>query len=148
VAHPVTLATWEPEIWSIIVPGHLRQIVQENPIFKITGRKWTEGVAQVVKHLLCKCEALSWNTSPTRKKIKKENKRPYLPSFIYTLIIFLSLYHSEFLIYIFFFLFEELLFILLARHGYWQQIPQLLFASENLSYFFSFWRIILQCIGF
>jgi hypothetical protein len=37
-----------------------------------TRAKWTGGVAKVVEHLLCKCEALSSNPSPT--EVKKINK--------------------------------------------------------------------------
>jgi hypothetical protein len=36
-----------------------------DPILKITGAKWTEGVSQAIEHLLCKCEVLSSNPSPT-----------------------------------------------------------------------------------
>jgi hypothetical protein len=32
----------------------------------------TEGVAQMVEHLLCKCESLSLNTHPTKEKKKKK----------------------------------------------------------------------------
>jgi hypothetical protein len=32
---------------------------------------WTEGMTQVVEHLLCKCKALSLNPSSTKKKKKK-----------------------------------------------------------------------------
>jgi hypothetical protein len=42
-----------------------------DPIFKITRAKWTGGVVQVVECLLCKCEILSSNSSPT-KKIEEE----------------------------------------------------------------------------
>jgi hypothetical protein len=35
---------------------------------KITRAKWTEGVAQVAKHLLCKCEALNLSLSSAKKK--------------------------------------------------------------------------------
>jgi hypothetical protein len=45
-----------------LVPGQPKQIVPETPIFKITRAKWTEGMAQAVEQLLCKCEALSPNT--------------------------------------------------------------------------------------
>jgi hypothetical protein len=41
-----------------------------DPISKITKAKWTAGVAQVVKRLLCKGEALSSKFSPTKKKKK------------------------------------------------------------------------------
>jgi hypothetical protein len=51
---PIILATWEA-----------RQIGHETPISKITSAKWTGGVAQAVKCLLCKCEAQSSNPSPT-----------------------------------------------------------------------------------
>jgi hypothetical protein len=63
-------ATWEAEIRRIAVGGHPRHIVQETPIPKITRAKWTEGMAQVVEHLLCKCKALSSNSSHTKKKKK------------------------------------------------------------------------------
>jgi hypothetical protein len=36
-------------------------------IIKITRPKWTGGVAEVVEHLFCKCEALSSNSSLTKK---------------------------------------------------------------------------------
>jgi hypothetical protein len=36
-------------------------------ISKKTRAKWTGGVVQAVQHLLCKCEALSSNSSPTKK---------------------------------------------------------------------------------
>jgi hypothetical protein len=44
----------------------------EDLISKITGEKWTGGVVQAVECLLCKCEALGSNTSPTKKKNKKK----------------------------------------------------------------------------
>jgi hypothetical protein len=40
--------------------------------YLITRTKWVEGVTQVVKRLLCKCEALSLNPSLTKKKKKNE----------------------------------------------------------------------------
>jgi hypothetical protein len=58
----VILATWlEGWAWE-------DQIVYETPFSKITRAKWTEGVAQAVEHLLCKCKALSVNPSPTKTK--------------------------------------------------------------------------------
>jgi hypothetical protein len=36
------------------------------------------GVAQVIEHLLCKCETLSSNPSPTAKKKKKRQKQKNL----------------------------------------------------------------------
>jgi hypothetical protein len=38
-------------------------------ISKITRAKWTGGIGQVVEYLLCKCKALSSNSSPTETKI-------------------------------------------------------------------------------
>jgi hypothetical protein len=40
-------------------------------ISKITKATWAGGVAQAVQYLLCKCEALSSNSSPTGGKKKK-----------------------------------------------------------------------------
>jgi hypothetical protein len=40
----------------------------------IKSRKWEicmGGVAEVVEHLLCGHQAMSWNSSPTKKKKKK-----------------------------------------------------------------------------
>jgi hypothetical protein len=56
---PVILTTWEAEIGRIILRGQSWQIVIKTPISKITSAKWTGGVAQVVDHLLCNCEASS-----------------------------------------------------------------------------------------
>jgi hypothetical protein len=42
---------------------------------KITRAKWTGDVAQAIKHLLCKCEALSSNTSPIKKKKRKKERK-------------------------------------------------------------------------
>jgi hypothetical protein len=39
---------------------------KEDPISEIASARWTSGVAQVIQHLLCKCEALS-----SRKKRRK-----------------------------------------------------------------------------
>jgi hypothetical protein len=46
----------------------------QDHIPKITRAKWTGGVAQVVESLLCKCKALSSNSSLIKKK-KKERKK-------------------------------------------------------------------------
>jgi hypothetical protein len=50
-----------------MVQGQPAQIVQDT-ISKITRAKWTRGVTQVMEHLLCKREALSSNSSPTKKQ--------------------------------------------------------------------------------
>jgi hypothetical protein len=42
----------------------------QDPVSKIARAKWTGGVAQVVKHLLCKCEVLTSNPSPNPNKQK------------------------------------------------------------------------------
>jgi hypothetical protein len=69
----IILAT---EIRKITVSGQPGQILCETPISKIARAKWTGGVAQAVEHLLCECEALSSNPSPT----KTQNKSlPLLP---------------------------------------------------------------------
>jgi hypothetical protein len=46
---------------------------------KLTRAKWSEGVAQMVEHLLCKNEALNSNPSPTKKKKKKKKPPSYFP---------------------------------------------------------------------
>jgi hypothetical protein len=71
---PIILATWEAEIGRIMVPDQLRQVFLETPISKIIRTKWTESVAQGVERLLCKCEPLSSNFSPTKKKKKKKTE--------------------------------------------------------------------------
>jgi hypothetical protein len=45
-------------------------------MIKITTTKWTGGMAQAVEHLLCKCEALGSNTSPTKER-ERERDRKY-----------------------------------------------------------------------
>jgi hypothetical protein len=73
---PVILATWEAEIGRIVVRGQPWQIVLETLSTKIIRAKWTRGVAQVVEHQLCECEAPSSNYSPTGggKKIMTKQK--------------------------------------------------------------------------
>jgi hypothetical protein len=44
------------------------------PISKISRAKWTGGIDQVVEFLLWKCEALSSNPSPTKKKKQPKTK--------------------------------------------------------------------------
>jgi hypothetical protein len=46
------------------------QIVGDTPSPKKSRTTWTGGVAQVVECVLCKCEALNLNPSPTKKKRK------------------------------------------------------------------------------
>jgi hypothetical protein len=56
----------------IVVRGQPTEIVFETPatsISKITRAKWTRGMAQAVENLLCKCESLSSNSIPQKKKI-------------------------------------------------------------------------------
>jgi hypothetical protein len=53
-----------------MVGSQTRQIIHKTLIFKQTRARWTEAVAEVVEHLLCKHEALTSNTSPTKIKIK------------------------------------------------------------------------------
>jgi hypothetical protein len=65
---PVILDTWEAEMGRIAVRSQSRQILLEIPISRITRVKWTGGVAQVVKYLHCKFEALSLNPTFTEKK--------------------------------------------------------------------------------
>jgi hypothetical protein len=70
---PVILATWEAEIRSTAIWGQPGENSSQDPISKITRAKWTGGVAQVVKHLLCKHEALSH-----KKKKGKKDVKPFL----------------------------------------------------------------------
>jgi hypothetical protein len=53
------------------LPG---EIVYETPISKITREKWTENVAQAAEGLLCKCKALSSNSSLTKTNKQKTNQ--------------------------------------------------------------------------
>jgi hypothetical protein len=67
----VILATWEAEVGRIGIQGQPGQIVGETPPISIKTRAKNGGVAQMIKHLLCNCEALSSNPIP----IKKERAR-------------------------------------------------------------------------
>jgi hypothetical protein len=60
----VILTTWEAENGWIMVQDQPGQIVHNTP-----SLKWTRSVAQIVECLLCKCEALSSNSSTTKKKV-------------------------------------------------------------------------------
>jgi hypothetical protein len=64
---PVILAALEAEI---------RRIEVQGPISKITRAKWTGGVPLAVERLLCKCETLSSNPRPIKKKKKKSVSMP------------------------------------------------------------------------
>jgi hypothetical protein len=70
----VILATWNAEIGRITVLGQPGQEVCD-PISKIIRAKWTGYMAQVVKHLLSKHEALSLNPVPPKKKKLKGLKK-------------------------------------------------------------------------
>jgi hypothetical protein len=76
----VILATWEAEIQRLVVRGQPRQRVWETPISKVTRTKWTGGMAQVVKCLLCKCETRMkpWVETPVTPKKKKKKQFPGL----------------------------------------------------------------------
>jgi hypothetical protein len=52
-----------------------RANTSQDPVSKITTAKWTGGVAQVIKHLLCKHEVLSSNSSLTKKQKQKQNQK-------------------------------------------------------------------------
>jgi hypothetical protein len=56
---------------------HKRIVVKLDPIQKVTKAKkgWVWGMAQVVKHLPSKCNALSSNSRTTKKKKKHKNKK-------------------------------------------------------------------------
>jgi hypothetical protein len=70
---PVILATWEAEIRRITVQSEPGQIVCKTLSRKTTIHKSTGRVAQVVKHLPSKCEALNSNPS-TEKKTQFQDK--------------------------------------------------------------------------
>jgi hypothetical protein len=65
-------ATWEAEIRRVMDSSTARANSSQDLISKITKAKWTAGVPQAVKHLLCKHKALSSNPSFTKKKKKKK----------------------------------------------------------------------------
>jgi hypothetical protein len=46
----------------------------QDPISKITTKKWTRGMAQVVESLLCKGKAMSSNPTLTNNKTKNEKQ--------------------------------------------------------------------------
>jgi hypothetical protein len=71
VAHtcnPSYLEGWDQEDSGL---GPAQEDTSQDPIFKITRAKRTEGVAQAIEYLLCKCEAPSSNPSSTEKKERK-----------------------------------------------------------------------------
>jgi hypothetical protein len=71
----VILATREAEIRRMAVQGQPRQIVRESLFLKYPTHKKRAGeMAQVVKFLPRKHEALSSNSSTAKKKKKKERK--------------------------------------------------------------------------
>jgi hypothetical protein len=66
---PVIIVIWEAEIRRIIVRSHPRQIVCESlSQKKYPTQNGVSGVAQVVKHLSSKHEALSLNPNTTKKE--------------------------------------------------------------------------------
>jgi hypothetical protein len=70
----------------IKVRGQLGQRVSKTSSPKITRAKWSRGMAQVVECLLCKCEALSSNLKPTKKKKKPKNLGNQLKGFHWPII--------------------------------------------------------------
>jgi hypothetical protein len=63
---PVILTTWEAEIRRIDSrPAQANS--SQDPITKKLNTKKAGGMTQVVKQMLCKCEALSSNANPTKK---------------------------------------------------------------------------------
>jgi hypothetical protein len=68
---PIILASWEAEIRRIIVLSQPGQIAYEISISKIIKAKWTEGVAQAVKCLICKGSPEYQTSVPSKKKKKK-----------------------------------------------------------------------------
>jgi hypothetical protein len=65
---PVTLTAQEAKIERILLQGQPGKVVCETPISK----KAEQNVLEVIGHLLCKCELLSSNPSPTKK-----DKKPF-----------------------------------------------------------------------
>jgi hypothetical protein len=70
---PVILATQEAEIKRMVAPSQPGQIVQETLSKKYPTQKRASGVAEVVKHLPSKCEALSPNPSAAPPQEKPNN---------------------------------------------------------------------------
>jgi hypothetical protein len=66
---PVILTTGEAEFTRIEIPGQSRKIVLKTLSSKYPTQKRAGRVAQVVEHLLSKCEALSSNSTTTEKKV-------------------------------------------------------------------------------
>jgi hypothetical protein len=71
---PVILATQEADIRRILFQGQPKQIVHETLFGNYPTQKRTGRVAQVVECLLSKCEALSLNTSHSKKSTLKKVK--------------------------------------------------------------------------
>jgi hypothetical protein len=74
VAHacnPSYLGSWD---WEAQVSSPAWANISQDSISKIIRAKWTGGMAQAVKHLLCKQESLSSNSSPTPTPQKKNEK--------------------------------------------------------------------------
>jgi hypothetical protein len=67
----VILVIWEADIGTIEIQSQPGQKSSKDSISKITRTKWTIGVAQAVKRLPCKHEALSSKS----QFHKKDNKR-------------------------------------------------------------------------
>jgi hypothetical protein len=65
---PVILAIWEAKIRRVTVGSQPGKIVLETPSPKIIRAKWTGCVAEAVEHLFFKCEVLSSNFRPIKKK--------------------------------------------------------------------------------
>jgi hypothetical protein len=63
--NPSCLGGWD---WEVHHSSSAQANSSQDPNFKIIRAKCTGGVAQVVEYLLCKWEALSWNSSLIRKK--------------------------------------------------------------------------------
>jgi hypothetical protein len=64
---PAILATWECENRRIMGQGSMHKEFFR-PHLQITRSKCPRGVTQVIKCMLCKCEALNSNPTHTKKK--------------------------------------------------------------------------------
>jgi hypothetical protein len=76
---PIIPVTWEAEIRRTSIWDQFRELVPKTlSPHKITWAKWTRDTAQAVENLLCKNEALSSNSSPTKKakQNEKQHKNP------------------------------------------------------------------------